>query len=104
MEHCQTHIFNARRFEELNNILQQNLPKANFDHKVNALFYAALHYMHALAAMRNIDIGESHKETSINCNPDLPFGKMPIEKKAWNCYTKLRGYSWQARYNAKRFI
>ena len=102
MDELNSQISKAKGFETLNDCLSKNLPQSNFDHKVVALFYAAHHYMRALAVKRGVDLGESHKELSKNFNPDLPFSIMPIKRKAWFYYKELRDYSWQARYNDKR--
>ena len=97
MQNC---LEKALRNEELAAILVANEPNRFFDHKIVALFYAALHYLRALAAKRSIYIGETHYDIENSCNPDRNGPRMPINRDAWFHYKNLLKYSKEARYNS----
>lgn len=96
----QQHINHATHNQDFHNQLVADYPDDYFSWKVTALFYVAYHYMKALAAMREVDIGDSHKEVKYNITPggwkDNPT--MPIEKSKANDYGKMLDKSWDARY------
>lgn len=69
-----------------------------FDWKITTLFYVAIHYLKGLAAMKGIDIGNTHYEIEGNVNPERNNCKMRIKKGAWNEYKALFQYSRTSRY------
>lgn len=69
-----------------------------YDWKITVLFYIAVHYLRALAAMRSIDIGTTHQEIEKSVNPDRVGAVMRITKAAWRNYSLLYHSSRNARY------
>ncbi len=73
-----------------------------FDWKITCLFYVAIHYIKALAAMKGMPIGNTHGEIEKNISPLKPLPIMPISKKAWDNYKILYRYSRSCRYDGFR--
>ena len=44
------------------------------------LFYCALHYLKALAEIRDIDLGETHSEIEKHINPQRHSPRMALKK------------------------
>lgn len=94
----QHHLTQAQHNLRLHRTLCEHYPEDFTDWKITLLFYAALHWVRALAWKRKIYIGDSHKEIARSCNPALR-GVMPISRKAWGEYQDLMEWSQAARYN-----
>ena len=94
----QAHIDQASHNEEFHTCIDGTFPDKFYDWKITVLFYTALHWIHALAEQRHIDIGRTHTDVASNCNPKRNNGSMPISKNAWSHYNSLWNYSYTARY------
>lgn len=74
-------------------------PETYYDWKITVLFYAALHYLKALAKHRKKEIGDTH----IVINRNIKYGdhnpSMPISGRAYENYMYLFHYSQTARYD-----
>ncbi len=101
--HSNPHLKKAQRNEQLS---EQDTA---FDWKITKLFYAALHYLHALAYFKNqnrepnqkeINIGQTHEEVEKNVNPNAAYPIMPIKRYTWDAYKNLKNYSRSARYDS----
>ncbi len=79
--------------------LESSAPDSFSDWKITLLFYTALHYLKALAMLRNKNIGDTHFDIENNTNPDRPKPVMSITRNAWADYKNLFRYSQQARYD-----
>jgi hypothetical protein len=95
MQHFIDQAIHNERFHEC---VHSNFSDSFFDWEITILFYTAIHYLKALAANRNIDIGNTHTDIEYNCNPDRRGLKMPITRRAWNEYKSLYRYSHTSRY------
>lgn len=95
MQHFIDQAIHNERFHEC---VHSNFSESFFDWKITILFYTAIHYLKALAADRNIDIGSTHTDIEYNCNPDRTGRKMPITRNAWREYKNLYRYSHTSRY------
>ncbi len=95
MQHFIDQAIHNERFHEC---VHTNFSERFFDWKVTILFYTALHYLKALAATREIDIGNTHTDIEYNCNPDRSGRKMMITRNAWREYKNLYRYSHTSRY------
>lgn len=94
----QKHVRQARHNLQLHAALCQHYPEEYPDWKITMLFYTALHWVHALAQQRRINIGSSHAEIERSCNPRC-FGVMPLPQRAWDEYQLLIRNSHRARYD-----
>jgi hypothetical protein len=94
----QKHLDQANHNIALHDSICQNFPDQYFDWKITLLFYAALHYLKALASKKGINIGDTHFDIESNCNPKRHNCKMRIKQKAWDEYKGLFNYSQTARY------
>lgn len=83
-----------RRFHDC---IAENFPDDYFDWRITVLFYIANHYLNALAAKTNRNIGSTHEENARQVNPKKN-GDMPISETAWKNYRRLFAYSCNARY------
>lgn len=95
MQHFIDQAIHNERFHEC---VHSNFSERFFDWKVTILFYTALHYLKALAANRNIHIGNTHTDIEYNCNPDRTGRRMSITRTAWREYKNLYRYSHTSRY------
>lgn len=72
----QQFIDQAIHNEKFHECVHTNFTDSFFDWKITILFYTAIHYLKALAAKRNIDIGNTHAD--IERNLKFPITKMVI--------------------------
>jgi len=99
----QQHIEQARHNQDFYDCIHERFDSKFFDWKITTLFYIAIHYLKALAANRNIDIGETHYEIGNNVNPTSRHKPlMPISSNAWKAYRDIFQYSRTARYEGIR--
>lgn len=94
----QHHIDQAKHNGTFHNCIEENFPGQFCDWKITVLFYTAIHYLKALAASKNIEIGDTHYDIENSVNPDRTGHVMPITKNAWREYRGLLEYSRTARY------
>lgn len=94
----QQFIDQAIHNEKFHERVHTNFTDSFFDWKITILFYTAIHYLKALAAKRNIDIGNTYADIERNCNPDRTGQKMLIARRSWNDYKSLYRYSQTSRY------
>ena len=92
------HLRQAAHNESFHACIVAHSPDQFYDWKITILFYTTLHWLHALAAMKGIDIGQTHSDVKLNCNPKRK-GSMPITENAWRNYFALYNYSHSARYD-----
>ncbi|MFI5153552.1 MAG: hypothetical protein ACHQET_09480 [Chitinophagales bacterium] len=86
----QRYLEQAQRNEELHGILCTNHPDRFFNWKIMALHYSAFHYLKALAAKKNIEIGDTQHAIDKSCNPDNNSTLMPLQKDVWLLYEELQ--------------
>jgi hypothetical protein len=94
----QKYLSQAYHNEDFHTCICDNFSEKFYDWKITALFYIAIHYLKSLAAMKGIDIGQTHFEIEGNVNPDRNKASMRISKGAWRQYKSLLQYSKTARY------
>ena len=94
----QKHLRQAEHNGNLHEDLQQSFPATYFDWKITLLFYIAIHWLRALAAKEQINIGDTHFDIEANVNPERHNARMRITKGAWREYKALYHYSRSARY------
>jgi hypothetical protein len=94
----QQHIDQAKHNNDFHDCIESNFSGRFYDWKITVLFYVAIHYLKALAANRNIDIGVTHYDIEHNVNPDRNGKKMQISRNAWREYKNLFNYSRTSRY------
>lgn len=70
-----------------------------FDWKITCLFYCAYHLIQAFGSLRNVKIGDRHKDILWNLNPKNPNRPTPFKSKAFDAYDMLFEYSQSARYS-----
>lgn len=92
------HIQQAAHNELFHSCIEEKFNDKFFDWKITTLFYTALHWIHALAEMKGINIGETHSDVRANCNPRR-HGAMPLSEDARGHYNSLYNYSHTARYD-----
>lgn len=95
----QQHIDQANHNQGFHDCIGTEFPDDFYDWRITVLFYTALHYMKALAAVRKIDIGRTHHEVNKYVNPKSPECKMQIKDHAWKSYYSLKKHSETARYD-----
>jgi hypothetical protein len=91
------HLTRAALNEDFFSRVPTSFPEEYPEQLCTVLFYSALHYIHALAAQRGIDIGNTHQDRERNIKWDK-MGSMPISREAWNAYHGLKKNSEDARY------
>jgi hypothetical protein len=94
----QQHLKQATHNQEFHDKIVDDFSEQFYDWKITVLFYVAIHYLKALAAKRNINIGETHYEIEQSVNPDRGNSTMNISRGAWREYKNLFRYSQTARY------
>lgn len=92
------HILQAQHNEAFHDNIVANFNDQFFDWRITVLFYVAIHYLQALAAMRGIHIGDTHYDIELSVNPDRNNNKMAISKAAWREYKNLFNYPRTAHY------
>ena len=92
------HLDQANHNLKFHECIDTNFCGKFHDWKITVLFYIAIHYLKALGAKRNFDIGETHHEIEQNVNPDRHTSKMKITRGAWREYKNLFNYSRTSRY------
>jgi len=93
----QIHLDQATHNQDFHTCIVGQFPDKFYDWKITVLFYTALHWLHALADQKGIDIGRTHVDVAHNCNP-RKYGNMPLSQVAWNHYNSLWNYSYASRY------
>lgn len=86
----QNFLDQAQRNEELHDILCTNHPDRFFNWKIMALHFSAFHYLKALAAKRNVEIGDTQRAIDKSCNPESKTPVMPLQKDSWLQYEELQ--------------
>lgn len=94
----QQHLDQAAHNQKFHDTICSNFNEQFHDWKITVLFYVAIHYLKALAASRNISIGETHYEIEQSVNPDRVNSRMKITRGAWREYKNLFNYSRTSRY------
>ena len=95
----QAHLDQAAHNGKFQDCLKSEFSTLFFDWKVTVCFYTALHYIRALAEMKNIPIGTHHDTIRGNIDPDRQGALMPINRQAYSHYRNLQKYSEIARYH-----
>lgn len=93
-------IDQAQRNEELHVILSTNHPDKFFNWKIMAIYYAAFHFLKALASKKNIEIGDTQYAIDKSCNPESNATIMPIQREAWHHYIELQRQFSASSYNS----
>lgn len=94
----QKHLDQATHNQNFHDCIDTQFQGQFYDWKITAIFYIAIHCLKALAASRNIDIGETHFDIEHSVNPDRSNAKMRITRTAWREYKNIFNYSRTARY------
>lgn len=92
-------VIHAQHNETFHDHLCEQFPASYFDWKLTAIFYAACHYLKALAVKRNKIIGEFHVQINNNIRSGPHNPTMPLPKGAYKNYMDLFHYSQTARYD-----
>ena len=85
--------------ESLLNHLKATFPDKYNDWKITIIFYSAIHYLKAYAALNKKNIGVTHHEIFINTDSHNKNATFPIQKGAYLLYKDIYQYSRTARYN-----
>lgn len=84
---------------EFHNGVCDKYPDTYYDWKITLLFYCAYHLLQALAAHKNVVIGNYHKDILWNINPKNANRKLQIKQDVFYAFDQLFEYSRSARYN-----
>jgi len=95
----QSHIDQGKHNESLLSHLKVNFPDKYNDWKITIIFYCAIHYLKAYAALNKKNIGVTHNEIFINTDSLNKNASFPIQRGAYLLYKDIYQYSRTARYN-----
>lgn len=95
----QEHINKGKHNEDFHKCIDEKFPNKFYDWKITCLFYAAIHYLKALAAKKGKIIGDTHAEINNNVNPYRSTRVLDIEKDMWDEYFNLYQCSRTSRYD-----
>lgn len=94
-----SYVDQGKHNESLLDHLKKNFPDKYNDWKITVIFYSAIHYLKAYAALNKKSIGVTHHEIFINTDSHNKKAIFPIQKGAYILYKDIYQYSRTARYN-----
>ena len=94
-----SYVDQGKHNESLLSHLKTTFPDTYFDWKITIIFYSAIHYLKAYAALNKKNIGVTHQEIFNNTDSHNKNAVFPIQKGAFILYKDIFHYSKNARYN-----
>lgn len=92
------HINQFQHNLEFHDGICKTYPDNFYDWKITLIFYCSYHLVKALAAHRNVDIGDTHSKILWNLNPKNSQRKIQFKNDAFYAFDLLFEYSQTARY------
>lgn len=99
-----THLDKAKEFENEFNLLETTFPNQMLGLKTTRLFYAAMHYLLALAEQKNKIIGDTHEKIKNAINPNSQTKIFDFKMHIYNAYRSLKEFSEYERYQMDKSL
>ncbi len=93
-----SHLEKAKEFEQDANLLESAFPNQMLGLKTTCLFYAAMHYLHAMASQKNKTLGDTHEKIKNSINPNSQIKIFTFKIYIYDAYITLKDCSEFYRY------